>query len=60
MVEKKTGVGKQMTNKYSPFCTQIHHMAHRINLAYSDAIKMNECMIKVRDKFNSLYLFINA
>ena len=60
MMGKHTGVGKQMVSKYSPFCTQIHCMAHRINLACTDAIKKNEYMLKFRDKFNSLYYFVNA
>ncbi|XP_046561754.1 zinc finger protein 862-like [Haliotis rubra] len=57
---KRTGVGKQMQAKYSPFCIQTHCVAHRLNLACIDSIKKIEFMVKFRDKFNSLYNFISA
>lgn len=60
MMGKHKGVGKQLISKYSPFCVQTHCIAHRINLACTDSIKKNDYMIKFRDKFSSLYLFINA
>ena len=41
MTGRKTGVRVQLKSKYSPFSTQTHCIAHRLNLAVSDSIKKN-------------------
>lgn len=60
MMGQKTGVGVQVKSKYAPYMTQTHCIAHRLNLAASDAIKKDKSLEKFRDKFNALYVFISG
>ena len=60
MTGRKTGVGVQLKSKFSPFSTQTHCIAHRLNLAVSDSIKKNELLKKMKDKFDGLYSFMSG
>ncbi|XP_060590461.1 zinc finger protein 862-like isoform X2 [Ruditapes philippinarum] len=60
MMGKKTGVGVQMKAKFSPYMTQTHCIAHRLNLAIGDAIKKNETLKKFKQMFETLYHFMSA
>ena len=60
MTGRKTGVGVQLKFKISPFSTQTHCIAHRLNLALSDSIKKNELFKKMKDKFDGLYRFMSG
>ncbi|XP_053392615.1 zinc finger protein 862-like [Mercenaria mercenaria] len=60
MTGKKTGVGVQLKSKFCPFLTQTHCIAHRFNLAITDAIKNNDTMKKLREMFQSLYNFMSS
>ena len=60
MVGHKTGVGVQLKSKYSPFLIHTHCIAHRLNLAVTDSIKKSSDLVKFREKFNSLYIFMSG
>ena len=60
MMGKKTGVGVQLKSKFCPFITQTHCIAHRLNLAITDAIKNNETLKKFKEMFQTLYNFMSA
>ena len=50
----------QIKSKFCPFITQTHRIAHRPNLAITDAIKSNDTFKKFREMFQSLYNFMSA
>ena len=60
MMGRKSGVGVQLVSKYSPFLTQTHCVAHRLNLAVTDSIKDIDTLKKFKDKFSSIYNYMSA
>lgn len=60
MMGRKAGVGVQLQSKFCPYMIQTHCIAHRFNLAITDAMKNNDTMKKFKEMFQTLYNFMSS
>lgn len=60
MIGRKSGAGKILKARFSPFVTQTHCLAHKLNLAAANSVKENETMLKLQKKLGALYAYFHT